>query len=101
MLQFRADKALTVLMQAIFTGSHSTTGSRWRAGLALLLALVSAGISAAATFGTVVSVGGHAADIALDEKRGLLYIANFTANQIDVMSLRTNTIERASGWNRG
>src|SRR5215471_1267484 len=42
--------------------------------------------SAAATFGTVVPIGGHASDIALDESRGLLYIANFTANRIEVMS---------------
>ena len=40
----------------------------------------------AATFGTVVPIGGHASDIALDESRGLLYIANFTANRIEVMS---------------
>jgi len=47
---------------------------------------------AGATFGTVVAVGGQAADAALDETRGLLYIANFTANRIDVMSIADNTI---------
>jgi uncharacterized protein (TIGR03437 family) len=47
----------------------------------------------AATFGTVVPVGGQASDEALDETRGLLYIANFTANRIDVMSTATNTIQ--------
>src|SRR5947208_10517329 len=40
----------------------------------------------AATFGTVVPIGGHASDITLDEARGVLYIANFTANRIEVMS---------------
>ena len=40
----------------------------------------------AATFGTVVPITGPASDIALDESRGLLYIANFTANRIEVMS---------------
>jgi uncharacterized protein (TIGR03437 family) len=45
------------------------------------------------TFGTVVSIGGEAADLALDQTRGVLYIANFTGNQIDVMSLATNTIQ--------
>lgn len=45
------------------------------------------------TFGSVVSIGGEAADLALDETRGVLYIANFTANRIDVMSLTTNTIQ--------
>ncbi|HUB82346.1 MAG TPA: hypothetical protein VMB03_26295 [Bryobacteraceae bacterium] len=46
-----------------------------------------------ATFGTVVAVGGQASDEALDETRGLLYIANFTANRIDVMSTATNSIQ--------
>lgn len=45
------------------------------------------------TLGQVVSIGGQASDIALDEPRGLLYIANFTANQVDVMSLANNTIQ--------
>src|SRR5258708_20907191 len=45
------------------------------------------------TFGTVVSIGGEASDLALDETRGVLYIANFTANRIDVMSLASNTIQ--------
>lgn len=46
----------------------------------------------AGTFGTVVPVGGHAADIALDEARGVLYIANFTASRIEVMSTADHTI---------
>src|SRR5271170_1121024 len=45
------------------------------------------------TFGRVVSIGGEASDLALDETRGVLYIANFTANRIDVMSLATNAIQ--------
>jgi uncharacterized protein (TIGR03437 family) len=45
-----------------------------------------------ATFGTPVSIGGQASDLALDEARGQLYIANFTANRIDVMSLADNTV---------
>jgi uncharacterized protein (TIGR03437 family) len=48
-----------------------------------------------ATFGTVVAIGGHASDLALDEGRGVLYIANFTANRIDVMSLSDFTIQRS------
>ncbi|HTC35604.1 MAG TPA: hypothetical protein VK724_19680 [Bryobacteraceae bacterium] len=46
----------------------------------------------AGTFGTVVSIGGEASDLALDETRGVLYIADFTGNSIDVMSLATNTV---------
>ncbi|MGD0869187.1 MAG: hypothetical protein ABSB88_06535 [Bryobacteraceae bacterium] len=46
----------------------------------------------AAGFGTVAAIGGHAADIALDEARGVLYIANYTANRIDVLSTADNTV---------
>src|SRR5947209_9923636 len=51
-----------------------------------LAALMSPVFCVAANFGTVVPIGGHASDIALDEARGVLYIANFTANRIEVMS---------------
>jgi uncharacterized protein (TIGR03437 family) len=66
-------------------------------GFIISMALVIAGVapSFAATFGSVVTtVGGHPADIALDEGRGQLYIANFTALEIDVMSIKDNTIRR-------
>ncbi|MCX6635123.1 MAG: hypothetical protein NT090_08590, partial [Acidobacteria bacterium] len=45
------------------------------------------------TFGKVVAIGGHASDLALDEARGVLYVANFTANRIEVMSLADHTIQ--------
>jgi uncharacterized protein (TIGR03437 family) len=54
---------------------------------------ITAGAAQAGTFGTVVPIGGEAADIALDPTRGVLYIANFTANRIDVMTLSNNTIQ--------
>jgi len=59
------------------------------------IALASSLVSAAwgATFGKVVSIGGHASDLALDEPRGVLYIANFTANRVEVMSLANNSIQ--------
>jgi len=44
-------------------------------------------------FGEVVAIGGHASDIALDEARGVLYIANFTANRIDVVPLESRRVE--------
>ena len=47
----------------------------------------------AATFGAVVPIGGHAADIALDRTRAALYVANFTANVIDVISTADNSIQ--------
>src|SRR5215475_12253032 len=58
------------------------------AGLAAILFSAAAW---GATFGTVVPIdigaGGHVSDIVLDEPRGVLYVANFTARRIDVMSL--------------
>jgi DNA-binding beta-propeller fold protein YncE len=56
----------------------------WR-GVSLALGLAAA--MSAATFGTVVPIGGQASDVALDEARGVLYIANFTANRVEVLSL--------------
>ncbi len=47
---------------------------------------------AGATFGKVVTIGGHASDLALDERRGRLYIANFAGRRIDVMSTADNTL---------
>ncbi len=54
--------------------------------LTLALAAFASSGASAASFGTVVPIGGHASDIALDESRGVLYVANFTANRIEVMS---------------
>ena len=61
----------------------------WKIALAVSFTVAAWG----STFGTVVPIGGQASDIALDEPRGVLYISNFTANQIDVMSLQNNTIQ--------
>ena len=61
----------------------------WMLASAALLA----GPTLAGTFGTVVPIGGEGADLALDEARGYLYIADFTANRIDVMSLATNQVQ--------
>ncbi len=60
---------------------------------AMLSALLLGQAAIAGTFGKVVSIGGHASDVALDEPRGVLYIANFTANRIEVMSLATQTVQ--------
>jgi len=61
--------------------------------LAALSVFLLGGSAIAGTFGKVVSIGGHASDVALDEPRGVLYIADFTANRIEVMSLTTKTIQ--------
>ena len=61
--------------------------------LAILSAFLLGHSAMAGTFGKVVSIGGAASDVALDEPRGVLYIADFTANRIEVMSLATKTIQ--------
>ncbi len=61
--------------------------------LAIASMAMIAGSAQAGTFGTVVPIGGAAADIALDPTRGVLYIANFTANRIDVMTLSNNIVQ--------
>src|SRR5687767_9208294 len=50
---------------------------------------------AAGTFGKVVSIGGHASDLALDEARGVLYVANFSAGVVDVVSLTEEKLQRS------
>src|SRR6516162_3096786 len=68
---------------------------RWNGcliSIALAALMSNASPSMAASFGTVVPIGGHASDIALDESRGMLYIANFTANRIEVMSTADHSI---------
>ena len=72
---------------------HRTRSPRCPALRALAAALALAAVaSASGTFGKVVSIGGQAADIALDESRGLLYIANYTANRIEVMKTSDRSI---------
>src|SRR5580693_5600130 len=63
-----------------------------RTALLCLLSCIAVG---AATFGSVVVIGGHASDLALDESRGLLYIANFGGRRVDVMSTSNNTLGSA------
>src|SRR5579864_3253394 len=64
--------------------------------IASLAVLLGVGLPCSAKpFGTVVPIGGQASDIALDESRGLLYIANYTANRIDVMSTADYSIRRS------
>jgi uncharacterized protein (TIGR03437 family) len=50
----------------------------------------------AATIGTVVAIGGHASDIALDERRGVVYVANYTANRIEVIPMPNRGAQRNS-----
>ncbi len=63
--------------------------------LRLALAMSLAASAWAGTFGKVIPIGGHASDIAIDEARGVLYIANFSANRVEVMSLADHSIQRS------
>ncbi|MBI5085747.1 MAG: hypothetical protein HZB13_14250 [Acidobacteria bacterium] len=47
------------------------------------------------TLGRVVALGGHSSDLVLDEARGVLYVANFTANRIDVVTIESGTLDRS------
>jgi uncharacterized protein (TIGR03437 family) len=46
----------------------------------------------AAGFGQVVAIGGQASDLVLDEPRGLLYVANFTAARLEMIALADNSL---------
>lgn len=59
----------------------------------LLGVLLCSGSLSAGTFGQVVAIGGQAADLAIDEARGVLYVANFTANRVDVVSLASRSVQ--------
>ena len=56
----------------------------------LLCAFASA--MGAATFGKVIPIGGHISDLAFDSRRGVVYIANFTANRIEVLSTSDHSL---------
>ncbi len=76
----------------VLMSRHRISTSRF---LKLTLAFCVSTAAWAGTFGKVVSVGGQASDLALDEARGVLYVANFTANRIEVMSLADHSIQRS------
>ena len=65
---------------------------------AILLSIVLASAAVAGTFGTVVPISGHASDLALDERRGVLYVANLTASRIELVSTATKSLLQTS-WN--
>jgi len=46
----------------------------------------------AATFGTVIPLGGTPSDMVLDQSRGLLYLVNSGASRIDIVSTSTNAV---------
>ena len=67
-------------------------GQVWfRAAGVILAALGLAASGRAATFGRVIPIGGQSSDLVLDEPRGVLYVSNFTAKRIEVISLSDGT----------
>lgn len=60
--------------------------------LALAALAIMPSTAMGATFGTVVPIGGHVSDIAFDGRRGVLYIANFGAKRVDVLSASDNKL---------
>jgi hypothetical protein len=78
--------------QRAFNRNVTMRWNRLLISLAIAAGSGSVAPAPAATFGTVVPVAGQASDIALDESRGKLYIANFTAGRVDVLSTADNTI---------
>ena len=59
----------------------------WPTVLGLWAGLCLATGAWAGTFGRVIPIGGLASDLVLDQPRGVLYVANFTARRIEVISL--------------
>lgn len=54
--------------------------------LVVMLAVVAALPTVAGTVGRLVPVRGSVSDVAVDDRRLLVYAANFTANRIEVFS---------------
>jgi uncharacterized protein (TIGR03437 family) len=57
-----------------------------------IFVIAMAGMALAGTFGARVQIGGEAADLALDESRGVLYVSDFTRNRIEIVSLASNQV---------
>jgi uncharacterized protein (TIGR03437 family) len=81
------------LMKRSFTRARKTMVSSLM--FALPVIILGGQAALAATFGTVIPIGGQASDIALDESRKSLYVANFGASRIDVVSTDTRAIARS------
>src|SRR4051794_26096328 len=65
----------------------------------VLAAAITVAAAWGGTFGQVVTIGGSASDIALDERRGVLYIANSSAGRIEVMNVSDRSIPRSINVN--
>jgi uncharacterized protein (TIGR03437 family) len=57
-----------------------------------VLVIIATPAATAATWGKVVPIGGHIADLAFDARRNVVYLANFAARRVDVLSAATHTL---------
>jgi YVTN family beta-propeller protein len=55
-------------------------------------ASLSAQVTTAATFGTVIALGGTPSDVVMDESRQQLYLVNSAKNRVDILNMTTNTV---------
>jgi DNA-binding beta-propeller fold protein YncE len=58
-------------------------------------------ITSAATFGTVVPLGGTPSDVVLDESRQQLYLVNSAKNRIDIFSITGQSVIQSVGVGNG
>ena len=64
----------------------------WRFVALSVLCLVPAAFPA--PFRSVVDIGEHASDVALDERRGVVYVANYTGDEIAEVSTANCLVQR-------
>ncbi len=58
----------------------------------VMLVWTSAALCSAANFGSVVPIHGAVSDIALDERRGVVWAANFSAFRVEAVNIATKTL---------
>ncbi len=55
-------------------------------------ASLDAQVTTAATFGTVITLGGIQSDVVMDESRQQLYLVNSAKNRVDIFNMTTNAV---------
>ena len=81
------------------SAASKTFGGTWSLAAGIALSVILPLTAAAADFGSVVPIGGHASDIALDERRGVVYVANFAMDRVDVLSTADHSWVRSLPFN--
>ena len=87
-MKLKKKKTTGMETEAPSAGLAGRLGILIKGGIALACLLIGLnGATQAATFGSIVQIQGLVSDIALDQARGVVYAANFTANRIEVVSM--------------